>query len=64
MKSKQHDEDHRSVAAEGMDAFHDVFLSGHALFYLESIGSLKKLHNMDAELGVPPYPKLDESQAG
>ena len=49
-------------AAEGMDAFHGVFLSGHALFYLEPIGSLKKLRNMDAEFGVLPYPKLDESQ--
>ncbi len=50
-------------AATGMDAFHGVFLSGHALFYLEPIGSLKKLRDMDAEFGVLPYPKLDESQA-
>lgn len=49
-------------AAEGMDAFHGVFLSGHALFYLEPIGSLKKLRSMDAEFGVLPYPKLDEAQ--
>lgn len=48
--------------ASGVDSFHGVFLSGHALFYLEPIGSLKKLRSMDAEFGVLPYPKLDEAQ--
>lgn len=48
--------------AAGVDSFHGVFLSGHALFYLEPIGSLKKLRSMDAEFGVLPYPKLDEAQ--
>lgn len=44
------------------DGWHGVFSSGHALFYLEPIGSLKKLREMESEFGIVPYPKYDESQ--
>ena len=49
--------------AQYTDGWHGVFSSGHALFYLEPIGSLKKLRDMDAEFGIIPYPKFDESQS-
>ncbi len=45
------------------DGWHGVFLSGHALFYLEPIGSLKKLRDMDAEFGIVPFAKYDDAQA-
>ncbi len=48
--------------AQYQDEWHGVFLSGHALFYLEPIGSLKKLRDMDDEFGIVPFPKYDESQ--
>ena len=44
------------------DEWHGVFLSGHALFYLEPIGSLKKLREMENEFGIVPFPKYEESQ--
>ncbi len=44
------------------DEWHGVFLSGHALFYFEPIGSLKKLRDMNDEFGIVPFPKYDESQ--
>jgi len=49
--------------AQYQDGWHGVFSSGHALFYLEPIGSLKKLRDMDAEFGIIPFPKYDETQA-
>lgn len=45
------------------DEWHGVFLSGHALFYFEPIGSLKKLREMDDEFGIVPFPKYDETQS-
>lgn len=48
--------------AQYQDGWHGVFSSGHALFYLEPIGSLKKLRDMDAEFGIVPFPKYDEAQ--
>ena len=48
--------------AQYQDGWHGVFSSGHALFYLEPIGSLKKLRDMDAEFGIIPFPKYDEAQ--
>ena len=48
--------------AQYKDEWHGVFSSGHALFYLEPIGSLKKLRDMDAEFGIIPFPKYDEAQ--
>ncbi len=42
--------------------WHGMFSGGQALFYLEPIGSLKKLRDMDAEFGIVPYPKYDEAQ--
>lgn len=44
------------------NGWHGVFSSGHALFYLEPIGSLKKLRDMDAEFGIIPFPKYDKEQ--
>ncbi|MCR5682470.1 MAG: hypothetical protein K6G29_08490 [Clostridiales bacterium] len=44
------------------DGWHGVFLSGHALFYLEPIGSLKKLREMNDEFGIVPFPKYDDAQ--
>ena len=44
------------------NGWHGVFLSGHALFYLEPIGSLKKLREMDNEFGIVPFPKYDDAQ--
>ncbi|HHX53464.1 MAG TPA: hypothetical protein GX704_01010 [Clostridiales bacterium] len=44
------------------NGFHGVFFTGHTLFYVEPIGSLKKLRDMDAEFGVVPFPKYDETQ--
>jgi len=49
--------------AQYQDEWHGVFLSGHALFYLEPIGSLKKLRDMDDEFGIVPFPKYDEAQS-
>ncbi len=48
--------------AQYENGWHGVFSSGHALFYLEPIGSLKKLRDMDAEFGIVPFPKYDEAQ--
>ncbi|MGN1346967.1 MAG: hypothetical protein ACI4V1_09280 [Eubacteriales bacterium] len=48
--------------AQYENGWHGVFSSGHALFYLEPIGSLKKLRDMDAEFGIIPFPKYDETQ--
>lgn len=42
--------------------WHDVFISGHSLFFLEPIGSLKKLRDMDAEFGIVPFPKFNTEQ--
>lgn len=39
-----------------------VFSQGHAMFFSDPVGSLKKLRDMDAEFGVVPYPKYDENQ--
>lgn len=44
------------------DGWHGVFSSGHALFYLEPIGSIKKLREMESEFGIVPYPKYDVNQ--
>ncbi len=44
------------------DEWHEVFSSGHALFYLEPVGSLKKLRDMDAEFGIVPFPKYNTEQ--
>ena len=48
--------------AQYENGWHGVFSSGHALFYLEPIGSLKKLRDMDAEFGIVPFPKYEEAQ--
>ncbi|MCR4906777.1 MAG: hypothetical protein K6A33_11930 [Clostridiales bacterium] len=48
--------------AQYENGWHGVFLSGHALFYLEPIGSLKKLRGMDNEFGIVPFPKYDDAQ--
>ncbi len=48
--------------AQYENGWHGVFLSGHALFYLEPIGSLKKLREMDNEFGIVPFPKYDDAQ--
>ena len=48
--------------AQYEDGWHGVFSAGHALFYLEPIGSLKKLRDMDAEFGIVPFPKYEEAQ--
>lgn len=39
-----------------------VFSQGHAMFFFDQVGSLKKLRDMDVEFGVLPYPKYEESQ--
>jgi len=48
--------------AQYTDTWHGVFSAGHALFYLEPVGSLKKLREMESEFGIVPYPKYDEKQ--
>ncbi len=48
--------------AQYENGWHGVFLSGHALFYLEPIGSLKKLREMDNEFGIVPFPKYEDAQ--
>ncbi len=40
----------------------NVFLSGRALFYLYYITAIKDFVEMEDELGLLPYPKLDEAQ--
>lgn len=39
-----------------------VFSQGHSMFFYDPVGTLKKLRDMDAEFGVLPYPKYDETQ--
>ncbi len=39
-----------------------VFSQGHSMFFSDPVGSLKKLRDMDAEFGVLPYPKYEETQ--
>ncbi len=41
---------------------HTAMLDGHTLFYVEPLGSVKKMRDVDYEIGVLPMPKLDESQ--
>lgn len=41
----------------------DAFGIGAAMFYVEPLGSIKKLRDVDFEIGLIPMPKFDESQA-
>lgn len=41
---------------------HDMMKGGGVLFYIEPLGSIKKLRNVDYEIGVVPMPKYDEAQ--
>ncbi len=41
---------------------HTAMKDGHALFYVEPLGSVKKMRDVDYEIGVLPMPKFDESQ--
>jgi hypothetical protein len=41
---------------------HDVFHSGRSAFYVEPLGSLKSMRDVEFELGVLPMPKFNEQQ--
>lgn len=41
----------------------DEFIQGRILFYNEAIGNAHSLRDMDADFGIIPSPKYDESQA-
>lgn len=46
----------------GSEVVHVMMLEGKCLFYVEPLGSVKKMRDVDYEIGVLPMPKLDESQ--
>lgn len=46
----------------GATLIHDMMKGGNVLFYIEPLGSIKKLRNVDYEIGVIPMPKYDEEQ--
>lgn len=50
---------------QGMEKYSwwgNLFKDGKSLFIFEALGSYKQLRDMDAEFGIVPYPKYDETQ--
>lgn len=47
---------------DGANSWHNIFISGRSLFYLEYLGSAKKLRAMEQNFGIVPFPKFDETQ--
>ena len=45
-----------------LQQLHGMTLDGSVLFYIEPLGSVKKMRNADFEVGVVPMPKYDENQ--
>lgn len=46
----------------GSEVLHVMMQEGKVLFYIEPLGSVKKMRNVDYEIGVVPMPKYDEAQ--
>lgn len=46
----------------GSEVLHVMMQEGKVLFYIEPLGSVKKMRDVDYEIGVVPMPKYDESQ--
>ena len=46
----------------GSEAIHELMKEGKVLFYIEPLGSVKKMRDVDYEIGVIPMPKYDEAQ--
>ncbi|MGM9626246.1 MAG: hypothetical protein ACI3XM_11145 [Eubacteriales bacterium] len=44
------------------EILHVMMQQGQVLFYIEPLGSVKKMRNVDYEIGVVPTPKYDEAQ--
>lgn len=47
---------------DGGNSWHDIFISGRSLFYLEYLGSARKLRAMEQNFGIVPFPKFNEAQ--
>lgn len=52
------------ISENGSQILHVMMQSGQVLFYIEPVGSIKRLRDVDYEIGVVPTPKYDESQDG
>lgn len=46
----------------GSEVLHVMMQQGQVLFYIEPLGSVKKMRDVDYEIGVVPMPKYDEAQ--
>lgn len=46
----------------GSEVLHVMMQEGKVLFYIEPLGSVKKMRDVDYEIGVVPMPKYDEAQ--
>ncbi len=46
----------------GSEVVHVMMQEGKVLFYIEPLGSVKKMRDVDYEIGVVPMPKFDEAQ--
>ncbi len=44
------------------ESMYNIFLVGRAMFYVDPLGSIKRMRDADFEVGILPLPKFDESQ--
>ena len=51
--------DNTLLSGSSYSNFHDVFMGGNTLFYMEPVGSLEKLRDVDFEFTVLPTPKYE-----
>ena len=49
-------------SVDGSEVLHVMMQEGKVLFYIEPLGSVKKMRDVDYEIGVVPMPKYDETQ--
>ncbi len=60
--AKLYHESHCAYTASGDEHYEKIYLDGRALFLPQYFEATNKLREMDADYGVLPYPKFDETQ--
>ena len=58
-----HDHDDVWIKDTTESDLRDVFINGHALFFLGKLNGMEAMGNMEADYGIIPMPKYDESQS-
>ncbi|MBR5367337.1 MAG: hypothetical protein IK132_13920 [Clostridia bacterium] len=57
-----HDHDDVWIKDTTESDLRDVFIAGHALFFLGKLNGMESMGDMEADYGIIPMPKYDESQ--